>query len=330
MLRSETAAHPERMQRALKGLRAYQEAGRAPPPAAMPVIAKAHGAQLRDYGGGGRPLLVVPSLINPPNILDLAEDRSLLRWLAGRGHHVLLLDWGNDSAGRSALSVAGHVEQILLPLLRSIGEAPALLGYCLGGTMAAAAAALAPVRSLVTIAAPWHFAAYPNEARAALAALWRSAQATVETLGVLPMEVLQAAFWSLDPERTVGKFENFSDLAPDSIEARAFVTIEDWANDGPPLAGAAAREIMLSFYGEDWPGRGEWSVGGVTIDPGTLPSPQLHIVSTTDRIVPAASAIRVGERHAIDRGHVGMVVGGGARRGLWEPLDSWLSQPSPS
>ena len=326
MLRSETAAEPERMRQALKGLRAYQEAERTPPPRAMPVIAEAHGAQLRDYGGAGAPLLVVPSLINPPNVLDLTESRSLLRWLAGRGHHVLLLDWGNDSAGRRDLSVAGHVERILLPLLRGLGEAPALLGYCLGGTMAAAAAALAPVRSLVTIAAPWHFAGYPDEARAALASLWESAQPLVETLGVLPMEVLQAAFWTLDPTRTVGKFENFSHLAPDSVEARAFVTLEDWANDGPPVAGAAAREIMLSFYGEDLPGRGEWSVGGIRIDPGALACPQLHIVSTTDRIVPAASAIRVGDHHAIGQGHVGMIVGGRARTGLWEPLDSWLSQ----
>jgi len=314
------------MQRALKGLRAYQEAERAPPLPAMPVIAQAHGAQLRDYGGEGPPLLFVPSLINPPNILDLSEERSLLRWLATRGHHVLLLDWGTDGASRRALSIAGHVEAIVLPLLRGLGEPAALAGYCLGGTMAVAAATLAPVQALITLAAPWHFSGFPEKSRAMLARLWKVAQPTVESLGVLPMELLQSAFWNLDPGRTIAKFEAFGDMAPESAEARAFVTLEDWANDGPPIPEAAARELFESFFAEDLPGRTLWTVGGRAIDPEKLSVPGLHIVSATDRIVPPASAIRSGEQRVLDRGHVGMVVGRGAEAALWKPLDSWLSQ----
>src|SRR5262245_33286869 len=94
LLRSETTGHPERMERALRGLRLYQEAERQGLPPVMPAVAEAHGALLRDYGGSGPDLLVVPSLINPPNVLDISTERSLLRWLAQRGHRVLLLDWG--------------------------------------------------------------------------------------------------------------------------------------------------------------------------------------------------------------------------------------------
>src|SRR5690349_15276630 len=93
MLRSETAAEPARLQTALAGLRRYQEAERAPPPAPMPALAELRGATLRDYGGSGPIVLFVPSLINPPNVLDMGE-RSLLRWLTAQGHRVLLLDWG--------------------------------------------------------------------------------------------------------------------------------------------------------------------------------------------------------------------------------------------
>src|SRR5687768_13831684 len=71
MLREQTAANPERTMRALAGLRRYQEAERAPPPEPMPAIAARHGAAIRDYGGDGPLVLFVPSLINPPNILDL-------------------------------------------------------------------------------------------------------------------------------------------------------------------------------------------------------------------------------------------------------------------
>ncbi|MDQ4087035.1 MAG: alpha/beta fold hydrolase [Pseudomonadota bacterium] len=324
MLREQTAANPARMQRALEGLRKYQEAERRPPPPIMPAIAEAGGAAIRDYGGIGAPVLFVPSLINPPTILDLSAERSLLRWLARRERRVLLLDWGWPDESRKALSVAGHVEQLLLPLMAALGEPPDLVGYCLGGTMAAAAAQLAPARSLTLIAAPWHFSAFPNESRDELARLWCDSRAAVGALGLLPMEVLQSAFWSLDPARTVAKFEAFAGM--EGEQGCTFVTLEDWANDGPPLSGAAARELFEDFFARDLPGAGGWDVGGVRIDPERLGVPILNIVSTTDRIVPAATAMRSGERLELALGHVGMVVGSRAKEALWEPLADWLSR----
>jgi polyhydroxyalkanoate synthase len=326
LLRSETAAEPERAQRALEGLRRYQDFARAPLPPPMPAVAAADGAALRDYGGAGAPVVFVPSLINPPSVLDLSEERSLLRWLAARGHRVLLLDWGWPDASRAGLSVAGHVEEILLPLLRTLDEAPALVGYCLGGTMALAAAGPARARAVAAIAAPWRFAGFPEDARAGLAALWARSGAPAQALGLLPMEVLQSAFWSLDPARTVAKFEAFAALPQESAKAREFVTLEDWANDGPPLAAAAARELFEDLFARDSSGRGEWRVAGAATDPSALPCPLLNIVSTVDRIVPAASAAAAGERLELDLGHVGMVVGSRARQALWEPLERWLSR----
>jgi len=327
MLRSETAANPARMETALTGLRRYQDAPRdASAGAPMPAIAERYGAALRDYGGSGPPVLFIPSLINPPSVLDLGADKSLLRWLSKQGLRPMLLDWGWDIAARRGLSVAGHVEEIVLPFIAALGERPALVGYCLGGTMALAATALADTAGLATIAAPWHFTAFPEESRARLAALWRGAEATGEALGLLPMEVLQSAFWSLDPARTVSKFEAFAGMAPDSAEARAFILLEDWANDGPPLPQSAARELFEDFIARDLPGRGGWRVGGKTIDPAALACPILNIVSTTDRIVPQASAIRAGEHLALAQGHVGMVVGGRARETVWTPLAGWLSR----
>ncbi len=326
LLQRETAGDPARAARALAGLRAYQEAPRPPAHAPMSAVAETHGGALRDYGGEGPAVLFVPSLINPPHVLDLGE-RSLLRWLAARGRRVLLVDWGPPDAARQGLSVAGHVEQILLPLMRGLEGPVDLVGYCLGGTMALAAAQLGRARSVATLAAPWRFAGFPDESRADLARLWRGSQAMVERLGLLPMEALQSAFWSLDPARTVAKFEAFA--AIDEAARSAFVALEDWANDGPPLAGAAARELFEDFFAADLPGRGAWRVAGAAIDPAALPGPFLNIVSTRDRIVPAASAAPAGERLDLVLGHVGIVVGSRAREALWEPLEAWLSRVSP-
>jgi polyhydroxyalkanoate synthase len=327
MLREQCAADPARLKAALEGLRKYQEAERSPPPAPMPAIAEAHGAALRDYGGDGPAVLFVPSLINPPNVLDMG-DRSLLRWLAGQGHRVLLLDWGWPGAERRPLSVAGHVEQILLPLMATLSAPADLVGYCLGGTMALAAAQLGPARSVATIAAPWHFNGFPDESRAELGRLWAGARPTAESLGVLPMEVLQCAFWNLDPARTIAKFIAFADL--EGAEARTFVMLEDWANDGPPVPEAAAREMFEDLFRDDLTGTGRWTVADTIIDPQALSVPLLNLVSTTDRIVPAATAVRAGERMELALGHVGMVVGSRARQMLWEPLAGWLSRSAAS
>jgi polyhydroxyalkanoate synthase len=323
MLQRETAANPERRRRALEGLRKYQEAERPPTQPPMPIVASRLGASLRDYGGTGPPVLFVPSLINPATVLDLSPERSLLRWLATRGSRVLLLDWGWPDKERSALGIGGHIEQILLPLMREIDEPTALVGYCLGGTMAVAAAQLAPARSLVTIAAPWHFSAFPKAARANLAHLWAQWRPAAAMLGVLPMEALQSAFWSLDPARTIAKFEAFADAT--GAEAEAFITLEDWANDGPPLARAAAQELFENLFAADLTGRCKWRVAGTVIDPEAIDAPMYHVVSTTDRIVPDASAIRSEWGcYPLAQGHVGMVVGSRAREVLWEPLAQWL------
>ena len=209
-----------------------------------------------------------------------------------------------------------------MPLLEALGEPPALVGYCLGGTMAIAAAGLAPVERVATLAAPWHFARYPDESRAALGGLWEQSETASARFGALPIEVLQAGFWALDPERTVRKFAEFSELDPASDQARRFIALEDWANEGEPLPLPAARELFEALYRDDAPGRGQWRVGGKPAAERP-PVPALHLVAGKDRIVPPATAPE-GEQMPIASGHVGMVVGR-ARAELHEALNRFLA-----
>ena len=329
MLRSETATSPERTATVLAGLKRYQEAPRRA--RRMGRVRHRRGrATLRDYGGGGEnaatpPVIVIPSLINPPFVLDLMPQRSLVRWIAAQGFRTFLLDWSTPAADERGLSVAGHVEHMLLPLIARMPVPPVLIGYCLGGTMAIAAAANAPLAGLATIAAPWRFAGYGEAALADMATLWRTARPTCEALGLVPMEVLQAGFWKLDPARTIAKYETFATLA-DPAAAAMFVAMEDWANDGAPLTFAAGEEMFARFLAADDPGTGRWHVGGHEIDPRALPCPTIEFVSLTDRIVPHATAAGFTDRRDLGAGHVGMVVGSGGKRQLWEPLGGWLRQ----
>lgn len=264
--------------------------------------------------------MLIPSLINPPHVLDLDEEVSLAKAVSRMGRRAILLDWG-AAHERMDLDVGGHVEQLLLPLVEGLGEHAALVGYCLGGTMAIAAANLTQVDRVATIAAPWRFAGYPKASRTSLLELWQSARYAAERLNVLPMEVLQAAFWSLDPHRTVSKFASFAALDDDSAEARRFVTLEDWANEGEALPLPAARELIEDLFGSDMPGNGGWTVARRTMT-DKLGVPLLHFTSSQDRITPHTSAAH-GAREEIAAGHVGMVVGS-ARRQLQEGLAAFL------
>jgi polyhydroxyalkanoate synthase len=324
LLRSETAESPERRGTALAGLRRYQQAERTTRTGSPSSVASVGRARLIDGGGAsGPPVVLVPSVINPPHVLDLAPGRSLIGYLAAHGHRPLLVDWGAPTPAERNLSLAGHVERYLLPLLDALGEAVPLVGYCLGGTMATAAAARRPTRGLALIASPWCFGGYSHRTLAALDGFWTAAGPAADALGLLPMELLQAAFWQLDPARTIHKYEALADA--DEAALAGFVTLEDWANDGPPLPFATARELFDDLFGIDLPGRGRWQVAGEPLDPGTIRAPILDITSTTDRIVPAGAALGRGERIELALGHVGMVVGRRAAAALWQPLERWLS-----
>ena len=325
MLREETAASPERRAAALAGLKAYQNAPRIAKRRLAPVRYRRGRARLRDYGGSGRPVIFVPSLINPPFILDLAPQNSLLRWCSEQGLHPYLLDWGERRPSDRDSDLTDHVEHILLPLIARFDEPPLLVGYCLGGTLALGAAAAAPVAGVALIAAPWHFAGFAG-GRPAIADLWAAAKPSCAAMGLVPMEVSQTGFWRLDPARTVGKYEAFGRMEPGSAGWKSFIALEDWANAGAPLPYGVGRQLFEDFIGDDLTGNGRWLVGGHVVDPHALSCPSVEFVSLSDRIVPKESAADLADRRDVAAGHVGMVVGGRAKVQLWEPLAQWLKR----
>src|SRR4051794_4695569 len=121
LVREVSQTDPQLARAALAGLRAYESAPRRERPSPKPEVARVRGATLREHGGSGSPVLLVPSLINPPRILDLDEQVSLTAAIARMGHRSLLLDWGKADERRD-LSVSGHIEELLFPLLRNIRE----------------------------------------------------------------------------------------------------------------------------------------------------------------------------------------------------------------
>lgn len=297
-----------------------------------PTVWQEGETRLLDYGGRGRAVLVVPSLVNRGTILDLDEDASLLRHLAARRLHPYLLEWGYPDAPAREFTltdyVAGRLERALAQLPRRL----LLVGYCMGGLLALAAALRQPRRfeALALLATPWDFHAADPDGAAAVAGLLPAFEAAFRLSGTLPVDLLQILFVLLDPWGVAQRYRAFGRLAPESARARRFVVLEDWLNDGIPLAAPVARESLGGWYGENRPARGIWRIAGEAVRPERLRLPTLVAIPERDRIVPPPSAEALAallpQAHILRprAGHVGMVAGMGAERELWQPLAEFL------
>jgi polyhydroxyalkanoate synthase len=291
--------------------------------------------RLLDYRPrGGAPVLVVPSLINRAYVLDLARGRSLLRALAKRGLRPFLVDWDTpgETERRFTLTdyIAGRLEGALDAVLAATGKPPVVVGYCMGGLLALSLALRRrhDVAGLALLATPWDFHqdAPPFARLFALPGM----RDVLRWLGVLPVDVIQGLLAGSDPLQVPAKMRAFARLDPAAPETAAFVALEDWLNDGVPLAGPVAEECLVGWYGQNEPARGAWRVAGEPVLPETWPGPTLVVVPARDRIVPPASAEALAralpgaEILRPAAGHIGMVAGRNAPEALWRPLGDWL------
>ena len=334
-----------RAHRLLDGIEAYRHHDYSRDLPAPPTVWQAGTTRLLDYGAcpeatapDGAPILFVPSLINRAYILDLSPRISLLRWLAAEGFRPLLVDWdvpGSEERGFSLTDyVAGRLERALDAARALAGRPPLLAGYCMGGTLAAALAQRRQqdLAGLILLAAPWDFHCdQPQAAPLGLGSLL-SFGPVLDVLGELPVDAIQALFAAVDPLGGVRKFLSFAGLDHRSAKAETFVALEDWLNDGAPLAAPVARECLGGWYGANTPAAGGWRIAGETVAPERLRLPALCVVPAQDRIVPPASARALGtaipgcKLYEPAVGHIGMVTSSRARSQVWTPLTEWMHE----
>lgn len=322
----------------IAGVRLYQDHPvHREQPDAEPVW-QSGAAQLADFGGPGRPALLVPSLVNRSHVLDLDEGASLCRWLADQGTvRPVLLDWGAPGAAERDYGLTGYITGPLREALSFVNEqaggAVPMIGYCMGGDLSLAAAQLWPdqVAALALLATPWDFHAdisAPAKLFADSMPQWRP---VLDAFGAMPVDLLQSFFAALDPGLAQRKFARFAEMDMESSEARKFVLLEDWLNDGPELAARVAMETIGGWFGDNNTATGRWLIDGQVIDPRKVRCPSFVAVPANDRIVPPGSALPLADLLPDpviiqpSAGHIGMVVGSKSEHQLWRSLEAWLA-----
>jgi polyhydroxyalkanoate synthase subunit PhaC len=326
----------------LAGIRAYRRHPYRRDLPSPPVLWAEGTTRLLDYRASrdaGPVLLAVPSLINRAYVLDLAVEQSFLRFLAAQGIAPFLLDWDAPGPTERTFTLSDYVlrqERAIAALTTAAGRAPILLGYCMGGTLTTATAARRPasIAGMIALAAPWDFQVDQAAQAALLGSIYGTMMPLIDTLGEMPVDLIQSFFAALDPTLAMRKFLRFATLPPESEEARRFVALEDWLNDGIPLVAKVARECMLRWYGGNTPAKSAWEIAGEPVRPQHITVPTLHVVPMKDRIVPPASAAALAatvpqaERWTPTLGHIGMMASVAAPNTLWMPMAAWIKQHS--
>jgi polyhydroxyalkanoate synthase len=294
--------------------------------------------RLLDYGGAatGPVVLVIPSLINRYYVLDILPERSFIGHLASQNLRPLVVDW--DAPGEEECHftltdyVVDRLDTAFAEAVRIAGGPIGVVGYCMGGLLALAVALRrrAQVGCLGLLATPWDFHAERAEQLRLLATIAERIALICGVQGCVPIELIQGLFFVLDPFTAERKFTRFAAMDPESEEARTFVALEDWLNDGVPLAPQVAEECARSWYRDNEPGRGLWCIGNRRVDPKALRRPALVVVPRHDRIVPPNSAMplatEIGNATVLrpPLGHVGMMAATRAPSMLWTPIAEWL------
>ena len=297
---------------------------------------------LRRYRAGadsGRPpVLLVPSLINRSHIWDLRPGDSFVEGLLSRGYDVFLIDWGTADERDSDNTMSTYVDHYLpaayAAATRAAGSPPAILAHCFGGVIATLWAATVPEQppALVALGVPTNWAEMGPLARVTQQGRLDPEDVLDDTGNVPPATMLRA-FQMLRPLGDLAGYVTLWDRLHDRRAAQAIWALTDWAHDHVPFPGAAFVEMIRRLSRDNALHTGEVLLGDRPRELKSITCPFLNVYGTHDHVTPPDSvsplAGLVGSARAdtlaLKAGHIGLLVGGSARKQTLPAVTDWLA-----
>jgi polyhydroxyalkanoate synthase subunit PhaC len=247
------------------------------------------------------PILITPAWIMKYYILDLSPRNSLVRYLVENGHTVFMISWKNPSAADRELGMDDYVKLGFLDALAAVRRLVPrrkvhAVGYCIGGTLLAIAAAqLAAVgdKSLATLtllaaqtdfSEPGELSVFitPNQ----IAML----EAMMHKNGVLESERMGGAFallrsrdlmWNPAVEQYVrGQRPQLNDLMA-------------WNADGTRMPWRMHSEYLERLYLKNELAQGKFTVAGKRLDLTKVKLPMFVVGTETDHVAPWRSVYKI-------------------------------------
>jgi len=244
-----------------------------------------------------RPLLICPPWINKFYILDLNPQKSFIRWAVGQGHTVFVISWINPDERHGLKDWEAYIREGLQYGLDTVqaatGESEVnAIGYCVGGTLLAAALALLAQEGDERIKSVTFFTTQVDFTHAGdlrvfvdegqIAALERS----MRTQGYLEGTKMATAFNMLRSgdliwPYVVNNYMRGKDPAPFDLLY--------WNADSTRLAAANHSFYLRNCYLDNKLSQGRMELAGRTISLRDITIPVYNLAARDDHIAPARS-----------------------------------------
>lgn len=288
------------------------------------------------------PILFVYSLINRYYILDFLPKRSLIEFMTEQGFDVYAIDWGTPGPVEQDMTwddmLGGLVQSAVRWALKVSGaDDLTLYGYCMGGTMALAYAALYPekIRNFVAQATPVDFS------EGGIFTTWTDPEffdvdAMVDAYGNVPIDLMESGFSMMAPVQRISKwFEVFRRL-DDKDFVTTFLAMETWAADNVPFPGEVYRQYIKDCYQENNFFKGKMVVGRRRVDLGDYKGALLNLIAENDTIAPPPSSeALMSVIGSTDKtlmrfpvGHIGLSTSSKGPKQIWPKIAGWIAAHS--
>jgi polyhydroxyalkanoate synthase len=266
------------------------------------VIARSEVAEIIQYAPATpdvlkRPLLICPPWINKFYILDLNAEKSFIKWCVDQGLTVFVIAWVNPSERHARMGWEEYIRlgvQFALDAVeKETGERQVnAIGYCVGGTLLAAALALFAQEGEKRIKSATFFTTQVDFTHAGelLAFVDEQQIGAVEEImakfGYLPGEKMAGAFNMLRPNDLIWSYMVNNYLK--GKQPPAFDLLF-WNSDSTRMAEANHSYYLRNCYLHNRLAKGEMVIGGRKLDLKKVTIPIYNLAAKEDHIAPAKS-----------------------------------------
>jgi len=283
------------------------------------------------------PVLVSFAMLNRHDVLDLQQDRSLMKKLLDEGLDIYIMDWGYPTQADRYLTMEDYIDGYMndaVDFIRKTNKVDKIhkMGICQAGTYSMIYASLYPqkLKSLTTFVAPYDFSS-----NSCMVFRWTKhidVDAMVDSMGTISGETIDSSFGMMKPSMNITKYLNIIDSLEDKAKVMNFLRMEHWKSDLPAMPGEMYRKYIKDLFRDNKLIKGEMKLGGRTIDLKKMTVPFLNIYATEDNIIPNESTravmSKIGSKdkqeYAFPGGHIGVFVGGKSQKELGPAVAKWV------